>query len=82
MQESKISLSGFIHTQAQGNIQEMIIYVYLFLKDYTGRYFLRTYIIQKQYSQCVVQSLFSSEGKLSQQENMSVPFFNACTMSI
>lgn len=32
MQESKISLSGFIHTQAQGNIQEMMIYVYQFWK--------------------------------------------------
>ena len=53
-----------------------------FERLYTGRYFLRTSIIQKQYSQCVVQSLFLSEGKLSQQENMSAPFFNACIMSI
>ena len=76
-----------IHTQAQANIQDITIYVYLFLKDYTGRYFLRTSIIQKTiFSMCRTKFIFvrrkSKWRRLSQQENMSAPIFNACIMSI
>ena len=74
MQESKISLSGFIHTQAQGNIQEMMIYVYQFWKIIQeaisyGPLSFKNNILNVSYK---VGN--QNWGRLNQQENMSAPF--------